>query len=93
MVDRFALVTSCGGKGEPSCVQTTKRDVTVPLCRSFYQGLDSALNGPMRAKRFKTSVGIRLLGGNPMAVYVSAGGGRWGGQCVAVRSTRGRMSR
>lgn len=77
IVDRFALRTSAGGNGHPSCVHTTGRSMTVPLCGCFYRRLDVNLNGRMKAKRFKTSVGIRLLGGNPIAVYVSAGGGRW----------------
>lgn len=77
MMDRFALVTSAGGKGHPSCVQTTKRRVTIPLCRCFYGRLDVTLKGRIKANRFKTSVGMRLLGGKPIAVYVSAGGGRW----------------
>lgn len=77
MVDRFALRTSAGGNGHPSCVGTTGPSVSVPLCRRFYARLDSLLKGRVNANRFKTSVGMRLLGSNPMAVYVSAGGGRW----------------
>lgn len=33
----------------------------------------------MKANRFNTSVGMRLLGSNPIAVVVSARGGRWRG--------------
>lgn len=77
IVDRFALRTSAGGKGHPSCVGTTGPRVSVPLCRRFYGSLDYTLKGRIGAKRFKTSVGMRLLGSKPMAVYVSAGGGRW----------------
>lgn len=77
IVDRFALRTSAGGKGHPSCVGTTGPSISVPLCRRFYGSLDNTLKGRVNANVFKTSVGIRLLGSNPIAVYVSAGGGRW----------------
>lgn len=85
IVDRFALRTSAGGKGHPSCVGTTGPRVSIPLCRGFYGSLATTLNGRVNANAFNTSVGIRLLGSKPIAVYVSAGGGRWHGRLVVGR--------
>lgn len=71
LISRFALCTGYGEKGEPDFVRTKGPSVTGRVCRCVVRGYERSISR-MRAKRFKTSVGIRLLGSKPFAVLLSS---------------------
>lgn len=72
LVSRFALCTSYGEKGEPSFVETKTPSVTRGLCGCVVTEYGRRVS-VIRRKRFKTSVGIRLIGSNPFAIVLSDG--------------------
>lgn len=73
MVSGFALYTSYSRNEHPGFVTTTEPSATSPLCRCFYGGVRSGKVRHIRGKVFNTSVGISLMGSNPIAVRVGAG--------------------